>query len=146
MPYSKMMVDVYGWSDKLNPIAIPKVLNDSQQRRRGGTIRDFVEQTGGDVFVSKNQPWLKLSALQVNSEFGKEFDELFIKLIGLIRSSYTIGYYPENTNFDGRFRQIKLELSPNGKTKAGKVDIKTRDGYHAMRRATPTAAEINPVR
>lgn len=59
--------------------------------------------------------------------------ENLIRLAGLIRSSYTTGYYPENSDFDGSFRRINLELSPFGKTKVGKVNIKTRTGYRALR-------------
>ena len=93
-----------------------------KNRRRGGTIEEFVEQTGGSIV--KGMP-----------ERG---DELLIKLTGLISSTYTIGYYPENTNFDGRFRPITLELSPRGKSKAGKVNIRTRNGYRALR-SSPSA-------
>ncbi len=125
--------EVFGLSDKLNPIAIPKVMNDTQLRRAGGTLEVFVEQTGGQIYISKNKPWIRLSSLQANKAFGEEFDELFTQLTRLIRSSYTIGYYPENTNFDGKFRRIKLELSKSAKTKYGNVDIKTREGYYAAR-------------
>ena len=87
----------------------------------GGTLNQFVNLTGG---VTLTGEW-------------EECDELFIKLARMIRSSYTIGYYPENSDFDGRFRRISLELSRQGKTKAGKVAIKTRDGYYALRPAHP---------
>jgi VWFA-related protein len=133
----------YG-ADKFNPFSLRRAGKINQQRRRGGTLEEFVDLTGGAIFVSKNMPWLNLSSLTPNGEFGKEFDELFIKLTRLIRTSYTIGYYPENTNLDGRFRRIKLELSPTGKTKAGKVNITAREGYYAVRRPSPSAVDINP--
>jgi VWFA-related protein len=88
-----------------------------KKRRNGGAIEQFVEQTGGSVLIGKPE----------------EADDLLIRLTGLIRSSYTIGYYPENSDFDGGFRRISLELSPQGKAKVGKVDIKTRNGYRALR-------------
>jgi VWFA-related protein len=96
------------------------------RRRSGGTIEQFVEQTGGSILVGKREG----------------ADDLLIKLMGLIGSSYTIGYYPENSDFDGRFRRISLELSGRGKAKAGKVNIKTRNGYRALRPSLPDAAEI----
>lgn len=89
-----------------------------KNRLRGGTIEGFIKATGGTSITGQ---W-------------EECDEMFMKLARQIRSSYTIGYYPENTNFDGKFRRIKLELSKSGKAKFGKVDIKTREGYHAVRR------------
>ena len=100
-----------------------------KQRRSGGTIEEFVEQTGGSLLVGKTA----------------ESDEMLIKLAGLIRSSYTIGYYPENSDFDGGFRRISLELSPGGKVKAGPVNIKTRSGYRAFRPSSIAAAEAPPA-
>ena len=93
--------------------------NAIKKRDRSGTLEHFVNYTGG---LALKGAW-------------EECDELFIKLAQQIRSSYTIGYYPENSNFDGRFRRIKVELSRSGKAKAGKVNIKTRDGYRASRRS-----------
>ena|GEM_PF-2859980 len=100
--------------------------SENNSRRSGGTIEEFVEQTGGTIL--KGMP-----------EAG---DELFIKLAGMIRSTYTIGYYPENNNFDGSFRRISLELSPHGKKKSGKVKIETRNGYRAVR---PSTAEVSDL-
>lgn len=124
-----------------NPVSWPRIRKDKQQRGGGGTLEEFVELTGGAVLMSKNEAWLNLSTLTPNDEFGKEFDELFIRLTGLIRSSYTIGYYPDNTKFDGRFRRIKVELSKSGKAKAGNVRIVAREGYHAVRRSFQRATE-----
>ena len=101
-----------------------------KERRDGGTIEQFVEQTAGSILIGKRE----------------EADDQLIKLTGLIRSSYTIGYYPENSNFDGRFRRISLELSPQGKAKVGKVDVKTRNGYQALRPSTPVGSEAQPKR
>ena len=97
-----------------------------KRRRNGGTIEQFVEQSGGSVLAGEQE----------------KADELFIKLTDLIRSSYTIGYYPQDSNFNGRFRRMSLELSPRGKTKAGKVTIKARTGYRALRTSSPAASEI----
>jgi VWFA-related protein len=131
----------YG-SDEFNPFTLLRVRKDKQQRRKGGRLEEFVNQTGGSIFVSENAAWLDRSRLTPNGKFGKEFDGLFVKLTALIRSSYTIGYYPENSNFDGRFRRINLELSRSGKVKAGKADIKTRDGYRALRPSSRQASEL----
>ncbi|MBO0860689.1 MAG: VWA domain-containing protein [Chloracidobacterium sp.] len=116
---------VYGLYQDFVPGDVAKFqrLNQKDKKRRsGGTIEEFVGQTGGSILVGKTE----------------ESDEMLIKLAGLIRSSYTIGYYPENSNFDGGFRTINLELSLSGKTKAGLVDIKTRSGYRAFRPSPPS--------
>jgi VWFA-related protein len=120
-----------GKEDTPKPTLISKLGLEGQERRRraGGTIEEFVEQTGGTML--KGMP--------------AEGDESLIKLAGLIRSAYTIGYYPENSEFDGSFRRIKLELSPRGKTKTtGKVNIKTRNGYRALRPSPAAISELPP--
>ena len=137
--------NIYG-SDVFNPVIWPQIARDKARRQYGGTLEQFVELTGGSILTSKNLAWKNLVTLQPNSEFGKEFDDLFIKLLSLIRLSYTIGYYPENTNFDGRFRRISLELSRDGKKKAGKVDIKARSGYYALRPLPMDTLETNSKR
>jgi VWFA-related protein len=96
-----------------------------KKRRRGGTIEEFIEQTGGSNLIGDY----------------RGSDELLIELTGLPRSSYTIGYYPANADFDGRFRRLRLELSPRGQAKAGQVDIKTRDGYRALRTSLQVASQ-----
>ena len=101
-----------------------------KKRRDGGSIEQFAEQTGGSTLIGKPE----------------EADDLLVKLTDLIRSSYTIGYYPENSNFDGGFRRISLELSSSGKAKAGKVTIKTRAGYRALRPSATAASEAIPER
>jgi hypothetical protein len=119
---------VYGLYQDFVPGDVAKFQRLNQKdkkRRRGGTIEQFVERTGGSLLVGKTE----------------ESDELLIKLAGLIRSSYSIGYYPENSDFDGEFRRIILELSPGGKTKAGLANIRTRSGYRAFRPSSITPTE-----
>ena len=99
----------------------------TRRRRSGGSLEKFVELTGGSILVGKRE----------------EPDVWLIKLLGLTRSSYGIGYYPENKYFDGRFRRIKLELSRRGKIKAGTVNIKTANGYRALRPSSQPASEKN---
>jgi VWFA-related protein len=114
-------------SGLLSKLGISK---EGKRRRSGGTLEEFTANTGGSILTGKPE----------------EGDETLIKLAGLIRSSYTIGYYPENSNFDGRFRRISLELSPHGKAKVGKVDIKTRNGYRALRPSATATSEAQPER
>jgi VWFA-related protein len=114
-------------SGLLSKLGISK---EGKRRRSGGALEEFAANTGGSILTGKPE----------------EGDETLIKLAGLIRSSYTIGYYPENTDFDGRFRRISLELSPSGKAKVGKVNIKTRTGYLALRPSATAASEAHPER
>ena len=123
----------YGYSSG----SILGIRRQDKKRRAGGTIEEFAEQTGGSILMAK---------VKFSNPGRQDGDETLIKLAGLIRSSYTIGYYPENSNFDGRFRRTSLELSPSGKAKAGKVNIKTRNGYRALRPSAPAASEAQPER
>ncbi|MGH9846844.1 MAG: VWA domain-containing protein [Blastocatellia bacterium] len=107
--------------DDFSPLTWALNRKDKQRQRSGGTLERAIDLTGGASLIARK----------------KGDDEMLIKLTGLIRSSYTIGYYPQDTNFDGRFRRINLELSRSGRTKAGKVDIKTRVGYQALRPPKP---------
>jgi VWFA-related protein len=105
-------------------------LNRKDKRRRiGGSLEEFIDETGGTLLIGKNR---------------EHVDEVFMQLTRLIGSSYTIGYYPENSEFNGKFRRLSLELSPSGKAKAGKVTIKTRSGYRALRPSSPAATETSP--
>lgn len=108
-------------ADDLNPISWALNRKDKQRQRSGGTIERAIELSGGSSVIARK----------------RGDDEMLLKLTSLIRSSYTIGYYPQDTKFDGRFRRINLELSRSGRAKAGKVEIKTRKGYQALRPSQP---------
>jgi VWFA-related protein len=46
-----------------------------------------------------------------------------------IRNQYTLAYYPSNTNRDGSFRAVVVEvIPPRGR---GKLIVRTRNGYYA---------------
>jgi Ca-activated chloride channel family protein len=50
-----------------------------------------------------------------------------------IRNQYTLGYYPSNTNKDGSFRAVQVEvIPPRGR---GKLSVRTRSGYYAQKAA-----------
>ena len=53
-----------------------------------------------------------------------------------IRNQYTLAYYPTNTNRDGSFRAVSVEvIPPRGH---GKLVARTRNGYYAP--STPAAS------
>ena len=48
-----------------------------------------------------------------------------------IRNQYTLAYYPTNSNKDGSFRAVRVEvIPPRGR---GKLSVRTRTGYYAQR-------------
>jgi len=55
-----------------------------------------------------------------------------------IRNQYTLAYYPSNTNRDGSFRAVAVEvIPPRGR---GKLIARTRNGYYAPSAPSATAA------
>jgi VWFA-related protein len=77
---------------------------DSQE-----TMLDIAHETGGRAYVNQNE-----------IKFGVE--RAFLDSA----ASYTIGYYPENKKYDGKYRQIKV------KVKRDAVDVQNRRGYFAV--------------
>lgn len=53
------------------------------------------------------------------------------EMIQRLRQRYTIGYSPSNTGRDGKFRKIKLSLTPEVEKREGSVAVITRKGYYA---------------
>lgn len=53
------------------------------------------------------------------------------EMIRRLRARYTIGYSPSNTGKDGKFRKIKLSVTPEVEKREGGVALITRKGYYA---------------
>jgi VWFA-related protein len=75
-----------------------------------GVARKLAEETGGRVISVRNE---------------KKLEEAFEQISEELRSQYTLGYYPTNTNRDGRFRKIKLETTRKD------LHVLARKGYYA---------------
>jgi hypothetical protein len=43
-----------------------------------------------------------------------------------VSATYTLGYYPENKKFDGKYRSIKVKVKKDG------VELQNRRGYYAI--------------
>jgi VWFA-related protein len=90
-----------------------------------GSIKTYADKTGGIVVGAKKE----------------EIATRFVAMIERLRTRYAIGYIPSNTKLDGRFRKIKLRLSPAIENREGKLAILTRQGYYA-RRSNQSRSEI----
>jgi hypothetical protein len=73
------------------------------------TMRQLSERTGGKTFANQNDLGLSIGH---SLEDGATY--------------YTLSYYPENRNWDGRFRQIDVKSSRPG------INLRHRVGYYAM--------------
>ena len=74
----------------------------------------FAEETGGEVLGANRQ--------EVDSRLGEMFRRL--------RTRYTIGYRPPETNEEGAFRHIKVQLAPAIMKANKKLVVRARRGYY----------------
>lgn len=73
------------------------------------TMRDLAERTGGETFANQNDLGRSLSSSLDDSS-----------------SYYTLTYYPDNKQWDGRFRKIEIRSArPDAK-------LRYRQGYYAL--------------
>jgi VWFA-related protein len=72
----------------------------------------LTDETGGRMIV-------------VHSE--KKLEEAFDEISEELRSQYTLGYYPTNTQKDGKFRKIRVETDNQN------YKVLSRKGYYAPR-------------
>jgi VWFA-related protein len=77
---------------------------DSQE-----TMREMARETGGRAYVNQNE--IKVG---VERAFQDE------------AAAYTVGYYPENKKYDGKYRQIKVKVKRDG------IELHSRRGYFAI--------------
>ncbi len=90
-----------------------------QRDRNPGVLRRLAEQTGGRAFFPGTPSDLERAAREI---------------AGAIRSQYTIGFFSENRNRDGRFRKVDISVA-SGNDRSG-LRVKSRKGYLAPRPAT----------
>jgi len=87
---------------------------DSQE-----TMREMARETGGRAYVNQNE-----IRVGVERAFADE------------SAAYSLGYYPDNKKYDGKYRSIKVKVKRDG------VEIHSRRGYYAI---DPTQAKgYNP--
>lgn len=72
------------------------------------TMNDLAERTGGKAFYNRND---------VDAAIGHSIDDG--------STYYTLAYYPENKNWDGKFRKISIKVARSG------VKVRNRLGYYA---------------
>ena len=73
------------------------------------TMLDIARETGGRAYVNQNE---------IKDGVERAFQDS--------AASYTLGYYPENKKYDGKYRQIKVKVKRNG------VEVQNRRGYYAL--------------
>lgn len=81
----------------------------SVQQAAQDTMREIALQTGGKAYVNQNEIKDGIT-LAVSDE----------------KASYSIGYYPENKKWDGKFRSLKVKVDQ------GDTQVRYRKGYYAL--------------
>ena len=105
---------------------IAKVALLTPFKQNGGNVNGYADETGGVVLDGRKQ----------------KAAEKLTEIINQLRQRYSIGYLPSNPQMDGRFRKIKLKVTPEVEKRVGGVVTLTRQGYYARRHdttATPIA-------
>jgi VWFA-related protein len=82
-------------------------------------MEDLAQQTGGKAFYGSND---LAGALQQGIQEGSNY--------------YTLAYYPQNPNWNGKYRQIRVDVAQKG------VSLTYRRGYYAL----PDAAAPTDIR
>jgi VWFA-related protein len=88
-------------------MAIPRV--------KRGIAKHFAEATGG-ISIKTSQ---------------EDIPTRLTEMIERLRQRYTIGYSATNSSHDGKFRKIKLSVTPDVERREGSVAVITRKGYYA---------------
>jgi VWFA-related protein len=108
--------------DRYNPlIRLPKLFKDL-----GGNVNTYADKTGGVVLDGRNH----------------KAEEQLTKLIEMLRNRYSFGYTPSNPQMDGKFRKIKLKVSPEIEKREGGVVVLTKQGYYARKRKAGAKPEV----
>jgi len=82
----------------------------TSNKQNAGILKALAEKTGGRFVATPGGPAMR---------------EAFQSIVKELSQQYTIGYQPTNTNYDGKWRAIKIEMNKE------KITARTRKGYRA---------------
>jgi len=72
-------------------------------------MRDIASETGGRAYVNQNE---------IKDGVARAFEDASV--------TYTVGYYPENRKWDGKYRPIRVKVQRDG------LEVRYRRGYYAI--------------
>jgi VWFA-related protein len=87
--------------------------------KKYNTLRMLAEATGGCMLEVKGVDKMEAALDEISDE---------------LHHQYSLGYYPENKNWDGKFRKIQISAGENG------YKVYSRKGYYANRPAGDVVA------
>ena len=77
---------------------------DSQE-----TMRELARETGGRAYVNQNE---------IKGGVERAFSDIL--------ATYSLGYYPQNKKYDGKYRQIRIKVKRDG------AEVQSRNGYYEL--------------
>src|SRR5215831_14385805 len=107
---------------------------DNHSRYSRGDIREFVREADAQIFVIDMGRALlgDLAEMTGGHSYHTNVDDLedtCEKIALEMKSQYVIGYESTNRNKDGKFRKVRVKVTPPaGMTR---LSVRTRDGYYA---------------
>lgn len=103
--------DRFGRSRGRNPTLMTNAISNENANLAAvhGTMQEMAERTGGKAFYNRND---LDGAIRRSIEDGSTY--------------YTLAYYPENKDWNGKFRKIKITTERQG------VKLRYRLGYYAV--------------
>lgn len=135
--YGLVIKNVYGYNSGKIDKTVDKLFEFGTRKyeRAGGKIEAHAGSTGGVVLsIEINHSAETPSAERVDTKLAE--------LIHLLRHRYGFGYTPTNPQMDGKFRKIRLKVTPEIEKREGGVTILTRQGYYAR----PRNSDTNPAK
>jgi Ca-activated chloride channel family protein len=106
---------------------------DNHSRYSRGDIREVIREADAQIFVIDLGRALlgELAEMTGGHSYHasvKDLEETCEKIATELKSQYVIGYESTNTGKDGKFRKVRLRVTPPAGMK--KVNVRSRDGYY----------------
>jgi Ca-activated chloride channel homolog len=107
---------------------------DNHSRYNRGDIRDFVREADAQIFVIDMGRALlgDLAEMTGGHSYHTSVDDLedtCEKIALEIKNQYIIGFESTNTTKDGKYRKLRVRLTPP--PGMGKLNVRAREGYYA---------------
>jgi Ca-activated chloride channel homolog len=90
------------------------LFGSNQYEKAEKLLKKLANETGGRAFFPRELSETNAIAVQISTD---------------LRTQYSIGYYPTNSKRDGRFREVKVQVSAGDR----RLVARTRNGYTAPR-------------
>jgi len=112
---------------------------DNHSRYSRGDIHQFLREADAQIYVIDMGRALVGDLAEMTGGHSyrasvNDLEETCEKIALELKSQYVIGYESTNNNKDGRFRKVRVKVTPPAGM--GKLSTRTRDGYYAPNTAS----------